>query len=211
MENGIFKKELPRPLVMPAPFLLGWAHFEILRAGCPYCGGRAFEFIRGGMGPVDFPTEMSRTSNKIPPIIIHWEDICHHCKKCHRNFTYRFLSPQTPQQTYEEIARAFIQDLVAFFAGEMAENEIIPNYAKFRGWLEALFKSATREEKAKNIPLTRWILEEIQHLAEDLPQKLIKSASQKPDLTLFKQFKLIIFAINDVLPHISAQSQGGEQ
>ena len=192
-------------MVVPAPFLLRWAHFEILRAGCPSCGGRSLEFLKGEMGPPELSAEISDTSGEIPILPIRWEDISYRCKKCQRNFTYRFLSPRAPQQTYEELARAHLRDLIAFFAGEMAESEIIPNYVEFGYWLGALFKAAAFEEKAKNIPLTKWLLEEIQHLAAELSHKFNKSALQASNFSILKQAKLLVFTTNEVLPRIFTQ------
>ena len=189
MNTVLIEREFLYPLKIPAPSMLRWAHLKILKDGCLYCGSQALEFIKGEMGPLYPKTTIAK-----------WEDIIYQCKECQTLFTYRFLSPKVPKMTYERMARSHIRELVSFFAKNMTDEDNTENYLEFGSWLSASLNAAILESKLKNIPLAKWLLDEIISMSTQLNKNIRKVPSDEAKSRYAKQPKLLMFAMMQILP-----------
>ena len=187
----IKERMMPYPIIVPAPVLLTWAHFKVWREGCPLCGDRPMTFLGSQIGPGRH-TEGKMPSGE-PFLFLEWEDIRFECPTCNSRVRFRFKSPSEPTQSYEEVVRSFVTELVNYFAVEHPQDENIPDYLTFQLWFLNLLRAGLTEDNLKGVPVPRWILNELERLAQttsifdENPAKVRKS-------------KLIFFAVHKVFP-----------
>lgn len=193
-KEQILERKLPYPVLLPAPSLLHWAQFEIFKEGCPFCGERTIYVQRRQTGPVQFSEAMGNSSGESEFPRLSWEDFHCRCEECEKSFILRYLSPASPSGNYRKILVDHLRDMIDLFAGEMAENELIPNYVAFRPWFEGLVKTLFIESQVKGPELMEAFLDGMKDLQREIGH------TREPTLFDFKRAKLFTFAVFEASP-----------